>query len=232
MSWSLFILKSLYESVLKGDFRCCKQFSALHKGQWAEEQFCFSLCCTAFWTTPKYNPRQACSTVRALHGFRGRMICFIKYFDTSFTYHSAFQTSHLLLYLGIAKSYPETTYNFTNVFSLYYIIFDINPNNMKITVLFQELKSYTILPAWSLPKEITYAFRLFNMKIKLGLEKRLWLSSKRQSRQLLRIWKNYDIKDTFQPYTKLKNKLKVEQRSKRKARHYKTLRGKHRQNTL
>lgn len=105
------------------------------------------------------------------------MICFIKYFDTSFIYHSAFQTSYLLLYLGIAKSYPETTYSFTNVLFLYYIIFDINSNNMKIAALFQELKSYTILPAWSLPKETMYTFRLFNMKIKL-VEKTLWLSSR------------------------------------------------------
>ena len=138
----------------------------MHKGQWAEEQFHPSLCHAALWTTPKDNSMQACPTIRALHGFRCGMICFIKYFDTSFTYHSAFQTLYLLFYLGIPKSYPETTYNFTNILSLYYIIFDINSNNMKIAVLFQGLKGYTILPAWSLPKEIRYTFKLFNMKIK------------------------------------------------------------------
>ena len=191
MNWSLSILKSLFESVLKGDFRFYKQFSALHKGQWAEEQFYFSLCCAALWTTPKYNCRQACLTIRALYGFRGGMICFIKYFDTSFTYHSAFQTSHILFHLGISKSYAETTYNSTNVFSLYYIIFDINSNNMKIDVLLQELKSYTILPVWSLPKEIRYTSRLFNMKIKLGLEKTLWLT-RRQTKAKQTIIKNLE----------------------------------------
>lgn len=108
----------------------------MHKGQWAEEQFHLLLCHAALWTTPKDNSMQACPTIRALHGFRCGMICSIKYFDTSFTYHSAFQTLYLLFYLGIPKSYPETTYNFTNILSLYYIIFDINSNNMKIAVLF------------------------------------------------------------------------------------------------
>lgn len=58
-----------------------------------------------------------------------------------------------------------------------YITFDINSNNIKMAVLFLELTIHTLLPLWSLPKEIRFTSRPLNMKIKLGPEKTFWLTS-------------------------------------------------------
>lgn len=80
----------------------------------------------------------------------------------------------------LSKNYCVTQRSFiiSQMFSpCMYITFDINSNNIKMAVLFLELMIHTLLPLWSLPKEIRFTSRPLNMKIKLGPEKTFWLTS-------------------------------------------------------